>query len=437
MNLLSWSFELQGYPVKRARQLLEQIFQETERNLEGYQERKKWEIFYHHLNNNPAYRNFAGKEIKKWEDIPVLRKRDIQLPLEERLSRGYSKKNAHVHNTSGSTGTPFFFAKDKFCHALSWAVIFNRFGDWHKVELGRHLQARFYGIPLSKWKYRKEKLKDRIAARVRFPVFNLSDEVLSGYLEKFKKHPFVYLNGYTSSLVIFARYLVWQKVVLKDVCPTLRLAFTTSEVCDDIDRSIMEQGFGIKVVNEYGAAELDLIGFEDTNGNWRINHETLLVEVLDDNDKPVQPGEEGRIIITALYNKAMPFIRYELGDRVILEDYKVENYQILKKVVGRINDVAILPGGKVVPGLTFYYISKALLEQGGFMKEFIIRQTAMNCFLFEYVAERPISKDEEAQVKEAMNLYLEPGLTALFEKKEFIQKTQAGKLKHFFCEIPR
>ena len=69
------------------------------------------------------------------------------------------------------------------------------------------------------------------------------------------------------------------------------------------------------------------------------------------------------------------------------------------------------------------------------MKEFIIKQTAIDHFHFEYVAEREINDQEKAKVLEAMNTYLEPGLNASFEKKEQIERTKAGKLKHFFSEL--
>ena len=115
-----------------------------------------------------------------------MKKSDIQAPLNDRISDGYSAKNSHIHNTSGSTGTPFYFAKDKFCHALSWALIYNRF-NWHGIKNGYDLQARFYGIPKDFIKNTKEKLKDFFSSRIRFSVFDLSDRVLESYLKMFKK----------------------------------------------------------------------------------------------------------------------------------------------------------------------------------------------------------------------------------------------------------
>lgn len=435
MNLFNLSLQLNGFPIVEARRVLAQIQQQCYKDVTSYHDEKKWMIFHHHFQNNPAYKNFIGSEAPtSWNDIPILKKTDIQVDVRDRLSEGYNERNTHLHNTSGSSGTPFYFGKDKFCHALSWALIQHRFG-LHHIEIGRDLQARFYGIPLSSWKYRKEKLKDFISARVRFPVFDLSDEVLEKYLQLFKNKPFVYINGYTSSLVLMAKYCIAKNVVLKHVCPTLTKVFTTSEVCDDMDRRTMEKGFGVQVVNEYGAAELDLIGFEDEENDWLLTNETQYIELLNDKNEAVKEGEEGRVIVTALYNKAMPFIRYELGDMAILKTKTKNGYHILEKVTGRTNDVVLLPSGKRSPGLTFYYISKSLLEGGGFMKEFIIKQKTKNRFHYEYVAEREINEEEKIKILDAMNQYLEPGLKATYERKEKIERTQAGKLKHFFSEL--
>jgi phenylacetate-CoA ligase len=427
--------KLNGYPINQAIKTLKKVKFNSHEEALAYQEEMKWSIFQHHCENNTHYINFIKqKVITNWLDIPILRKTDIQAPLSDRISKGYSAKNSHVHNTSGSTGTPFYFAKDKFCHALSWALIYNRF-NWHGIKNGNDLQARFYGMSKKFTKRIKEKLKDFFSSRIRFSVFDLSDYVLASYLNTFKKKPFVYVNGYTSSLVMMAKYCLANNTTVKKVCPSLKLVFTTSEVCDDIDRKTLERGFGVPVINEYGAAELDLIGFEDADGDWLVNYETLFVEILDDNDKPVLPGEEGKVVITSLYNKAMPFIRYEIGDRAILKKDMKGAYQILESVKGRTNDIAILPSGKRAAGLTFYYISKQLLENGGFMKEFVIRQKTTSHFHYEYVANREISEIEKKQIFQAMDAYLEKGLFITFEKKNIIERSNAGKFKHFFSEI--
>ena len=76
------------------------------------------------------------------------------------------------------------YTKNKEAHAMDWALIKDRYG-WHGLKLNSK-QARFYGISLEKWAYRKEKIKDWLMNRVRFSVFDLSDNILQNYVNKFK-----------------------------------------------------------------------------------------------------------------------------------------------------------------------------------------------------------------------------------------------------------
>jgi phenylacetate-CoA ligase len=131
----------------------------------------------------------------------------------------------------------------------------------------------------------------------------------------------------------------------------------------------------------------------------------------------------------------MPFIRYELGDRAILSNKVKNGRRILEKVSGRINDVIKLPSGKVSPGLTFYYISKKLLEDGGKIKEFIIRQKELDHFLIEYTSDQEISQAEIENCRKAMDIYLESNLKLEFQKVTQIERGKTGKLKHFFSEL--
>ncbi len=170
-------------------------------------------------------------------------------------------------------------------------------------------------------------------------------------LDHFKTKKFDYINGYTSSIVLFGKYLQARNIILTDICPTLKVCMVTSEMLFEEDKILLEKHLGIPIVNEYGASELDLIAFQNANGEWQVNSETLFVEVLDENNQAVPKGIEGKIVITSLYNKAHPFIRYEIGDIGILDEKSTAKHPILKKLIGRTNDVAILPSGKKSPGV--------------------------------------------------------------------------------------
>lgn len=431
MNLFSLTLRFNGFPIRKAQGLLREIQEKNDEEFEDYLIHKKKEIVDYHLKNNPFYKSFASHaKIEDWNSIPVMTKRNFQQPLADRLSKGFSIKNVYVNKTSGSSGDPFIFAKDRFCHAMTWAIIQDRF-NWYDLDFNKSKQARFYGIPLDRIGYLKERLKDAFSGRFRFSVFDLSDKAFEKHLESFRKRKFDYINGYTSPIVQFAKFLKRKQIILTTICPTLKTCIVTSEILFDDDRKLMETQFGVPVINEYGASELDLIAFENPNKEFQVNSETLFVEILDDNDNPLPLGEEGRVIITSLYNKAHPFIRYDIGDVGVLSKKGSLKKPILEKLTGRTNDIAFLPSGKKAAGLTFYYITKSIIEDDGNVKEFVIEQVKRDTFKIYYVSENNLSEVKINFIKSEMEKYLEKGLTILFEKLDQLQRSKSGKLKQF------
>ena len=435
LPLFDLSLQLKGFPLKKAKEVLTEILGIPEENYEQYIFQKRTEIVDFHLKNNASYQDFIGnKSVENWYDIPVLTKKEFQKPLSERLSKDYTTKNSYVNKTSGSSGDPFIFAKDKFCHALTWANVIRMFG-WYRIDFNRSYQARFYGIPLDFIGNKKERLKDFLSNRYRFSIFDLSDEVLEKILRKFQFKKFDYINGYTSSIVLFAKYLQQKNIVLKDYCPTLKVCLVTSEMLFDDDKKLLEKHLGVPIVNEYGASELDLIAFQNIYNEWQVNSETLFVEILDEKNQPVSNGQEGRIVITSLYNKAHPFIRYDIGDIGILDEKSTAKKPILKKLVGRTNDVALLPSGKKSPGLTFYYVTKSIIEDDGNVKEFVINQLKLDTFEIEYVSSIALTSIQIKKIEEAIQMYLENGLTFIFTRKEILKRSKSGKLKQFQSKL--
>lgn len=431
MNWFSLSLQLNRFPIRKAKNALEEIKNIPEAEYSGYVEQKKKEIVTYHLKNNIFYRKFFGsKKYTSWEEVPVMQKADLQRPLEERFSKGFDSKNSYVGKTSGSSGHPFIFAKDRFCHALSWAEFNDRY-QWYGIDLDRSVQARFYGIPLDKIGYFRERIKDRFGFRYRFPIFDLSDAKMQEFLEEFKKKNFDYINGYTSSIVLFGKFLQKKNLVLKEICPKLRLCIVTSEMFFEEDKILLEKVFGVPVVNEYGASELGLLAFQNPQDEWILNSETMFVEILNKEGKAVPAGEEGRIVITSLYNKAHPFIRYDIGDTGALTENSSAKNPVLKSLLGRTNDVAVLPSGKVVPGLTFYYVTKSIIENDGLIKEFIVQQTEPGAFRIVYVSEKELQPEKKQKIEEAMVTYLEEGLEVEFEHKKTLNRSKRGKLKQF------
>ncbi|WP_417876044.1 phenylacetate--CoA ligase family protein [Winogradskyella sediminis] len=435
MRLFDFSLKVNGFDIDKAKKVLAEIQAKSDLDFETYIKDQKKAIITYHLEHNSFYKTLGTSiDINDWDSVPIITKRHLQQPLEQRLSDGFTPKNVYINKTSGSSGDPFIFAKDKWCHALTWAEIMNRFG-WYGIDFNTSKQARFYGIPLDKKSYYKERIKDYFSNRYRFSVFDLSDAAFEKALAKFKKSEFDFINGYTSSIVQFAKFLKQKDLVLSQICPNLKVCIVTSEMLFDVDKSLMETYFGVPVVNEYGASELDLIAFQNLKDEWQVNSETLYIEILDINDNVLPYGEEGRIVVTSLSNKAHPFIRYDLGDIGVLSKDSTFRKPILKKLIGRTNDIIVLPSGKKAAGLTFYYITKSVIENDGNVLEFVVEQTLLDAFKISYVGKSELSEAKKTVITNEVIRYLEPNITITFEWLEKLHRSTSGKLKQFTSHL--
>ena len=113
-NLFHLSLLLNGFPIKKAQEAFDKILSIPENEYENYVFNKRKEIVEFHLKNNTYYQNFIGtNKFTSWEEIPIMTKKDFQKPLSERLSSGFSVKSVFKNKTSGSSGNPFIFARNK------------------------------------------------------------------------------------------------------------------------------------------------------------------------------------------------------------------------------------------------------------------------------------------------------------------------------------
>ena len=113
IRLFDISLQLNGFPILKAKAELDKIVHFSEEEFSVFLQNKKREIVNFHLKNNPFYKNLVNQENPNWHDLPVLNKKNLQQVLNNRLSRGYTAQNCYLNKTSGSSGTPFVFAKDQ------------------------------------------------------------------------------------------------------------------------------------------------------------------------------------------------------------------------------------------------------------------------------------------------------------------------------------
>ena len=426
---------LSGYDLVKADSILNKTKFSDIEDFKYWQNQKIWEIFRYHRQYTTYYSKLCKATINNWEEIPVLSKGDFQSGLKNFISQKYKRQTLYKANTSGSSGQPFWFVKDKDCHSLAWCYIRDRYlalGNYNKG-----LEARFFGSvknePILEI---KERIKDFLLNRKRFDVFDQSLEYFQKITTIFSRKNFKYIYGYTNSIYAYGQFLEnYSSKILKEICPSLQYILVTAEMCTENMRKKMIEIFGVPVYREYGTSETSIIAIENINFEWEIASQRIYIEIVNEGGEILPFGESGRILVTDFYNYAMPIIRYDIGDQgaVILKNKFP--FLHLNSLIGRISDTIYLPSGKSIPGLVFYYILRDIIEKNDIIKRFIIRQKKIDTFIFEYISKIDLDNINKRKIIDASEKYLEPKLVYKFSKVDFIPSKPSGKIQHFFSEI--
>lgn len=134
----------------------------------------------------------------------------------------------------------------------------------------------------------------------------------------------------------------------RPICESLRSMVGVSSLMTPGMRDRIEKAFGIPIDQNYGLNEVGIIAARCRSGRYHAHVEMCHIEILDDDDRPVAPGETGRIVVTALQNRVMPVIRYDTGDLAKAVDGPCPCGRTLPSfadVVGRYRRFAYTPDG--------------------------------------------------------------------------------------------
>ncbi len=132
-------------------------------------------------------------------------------------------------------------------------------------------------------------------------------------------------------------------------------------------RQLLEELFGCCVADFYNCEEVGNVAWECPchPDQMHVNPATTVLEVVDDDGKPVSRGQVGRVILTNLYNCTMPFIRYDIRDRAeILSAGNCDcgfSGQSIRLIEGRDEDFFLLPDGRQVSPRKAYEAIAAVL----------------------------------------------------------------------------
>lgn len=217
--------------------------------------------------------------------------------------------------------------------------------------------------------------------------------------------------------------------------PRLKAIQSVGEPLAVATRQRIENGFGVPVKNLYSATEVGYMASPCPLGHGlHLHAENVLAEVLDANDRPCQPGQTGRLVLTGLHNFLTPFIRYDILDDVTLAPGPCpcgRGLPLWTHVEGRRHPLLHLPGGrrKSVMGIIL-----GTRKVGGF-HQFQFIQRAVDHAIVRVVPDRTWHPDHAERLRQAVREEFEAPIRVDVEEKAHLERPAGGKLKIAVIEI--
>lgn len=378
--------------------------------------------------SNPGYELFrkSTRHINENNIISLIN--DIP-PQSKELMRSGTKADGKprglavdYRSTSGSTGIPFQFYKDRFATGFMDAVLYAAYA-WHNINIGDP-QARFWGMPLTKKGAALAQLKDLLKNRIRFSAFDLSDAAKNAYYQNLQSFQPAYFYGYPSLMVEFCSHLLKNGLKLQSL--PLKAAIGTGEYLYQHERDLIEQVTGVPFVNEYGCTEVGIAGFECKHHNLHVMSSNIYLEIIKEGKQVLD--EEGEIHVTELHTRSNPFIRYSLGDRGVLCSKPCScgcGLPVLRVLSGRKDDYVTTADNRKIYDAIFAYTLKTGVSQ------FKAVQKTMDRIEISIIPTDEYSPELGQRYIRELKQQLGKAFTINLALVDTIEREPSGKLRYF------
>ena len=285
------------------------------------------------------------------EELPVLKRADVQAAGDSLASTQSPESHGKpgVIVTSGSTGRPIRVLTTNLTRFF-WRCFTLRDHIWQRRDFSGKLAVIRYQEAGKAEPPRGEHIREWGPGTSTLyrtgPAAILSIRTdTSTQAEWLQREAPAYLLSYPSNLMALAHHFESNGLSL----PGLKEVATLGEALGDGLRAAVSRAWGVPLVDMYTSQEIGYIALQcPDNEHYHVQSENVIVEILDENDRPCAPGHSGRVVVTGLHNFAMPLLRYAIGDyaEAGASCSCGRGLPVINRILGRVRNMLVLPGGE-------------------------------------------------------------------------------------------
>ena len=240
-----------------------------------------------------------------------------------------------------------------------------------------------------------------------------------------------YIVSYPSNLLHLAR------LAREEGTKPLRNLKAIQAIAEELtpgDQAQISNAFGVPVKNVYTCEEAGYLASPCPDADClHVHEENVIFEVLDEHNRPCEPGTVGRVVITPLHNDYMPLVRYDIGDFVELAEPCTcgRGLTAIRQVIGKHRPLMHLPNGTKKSS---HVLAGVIREVGGF-HQFQLRQAQVDELHLNLVPAAEWNADRAAQMVADIQTFFEAPVSVRLTCCEHVQPERSGKLQSFISDL--
>ena len=307
-------------------------------------------LLVHASQNIPYYREILAEcgvlsssgeiRIDRFRDTPLLGRDTIHERFEDLKSNDIDRREWYQNSSGGSTGEPVQFIQDLDFRDWSRAVgmLFEgwagyRAGDPKFLVWSVHRDLPGERVDLM------GRLEKIIRNETWLDARRMTPEQMQSFLDRIHEVRPALVYAFPENLYELGRFALdnGQRINPPEAI------MTSAAMLHPWMRSTIEAAFGTRVLDRYGSREVDGVACEcKAHAGLHVCLPTQYVEILRKDGSPTDPGEIGEVVVTPLISRAMPMIRYQIGDLAAWAGERCScgrSWPLLQEVAGRTPDI--------------------------------------------------------------------------------------------------
>jgi phenylacetate-CoA ligase len=369
--------------------------------------------------------------------LPELTQHTIRNRKKDLLSTKFQMSELRPTNTGGTTSTPMTFYRDLASLGPKTALQC-RLNAWSDYNLGDKALwmwgARFDFAEKPSWKW---SMLEKYGFGMRYlPIEGMDDITLARFVDEMRQFRPKIIYGYSNLVDLFSQYVIRHQCDI----PFPKAVICTAEQLGNTARQNIQKALQAPLHEHYGSREASMVAVDlDGKTGMRFHGTGCIAEFV-----PLQRTPKGwiaRLLITDLLNQGMPFLRYNTGDCVLVQDSDLVAHTAFPKadkIQGRVQDNLVLSNGQLLPGLM---VSNAL---AGYARDLIsiqsvqVVQEAISQLTLRYVAgeNEEITKKELDSLERLLRSVIHDQFQLSFEPMHELPRSSSGKYRVVVCKIP-